>query len=131
MHWSKRLVFLLTLVAFLSNLSFGMTIPGVRSTQQAGLSISSAQDKFQQKSNKDFAMTTCECLEEIEESELESDLDPGSATKDPTCAVQGFIGFYLQQNNDHQHAAKFQVGAFRTWLWSNQKVIVHFQVFRI
>lgn len=131
MHWSKRLVFLLTLVAFLSNLSFGMAIPGIKSTQQAGLSISSTQDKFQQKSNKDFAMSTCECLEEIEESELESDVDPCAATKDLTCAVQGFLNFYLQQNNDHQCAATFQLGAFRTWLWSNQKIIVHFQVFRI
>lgn len=131
MHWSKRLVFLLTLFAFLSNLSFGMAIPGVRSTQHAGLSISSAQDKFQQKSNKDFAMSTCECLEEIEESELESDADPCADTKDLACAVQGFIDFYLQQNNDHQRTATFQLGEFRTWLWSSQKVIVHFQVFRI
>ena len=76
-------------------------------------------------------MSTCECLEEIEESELESDANPCAATKDHTCAVQGFIGFYLQQNNNHQHTAKFGLGAFRTWLWSNQKVIVHFQVFRI
>lgn len=131
MHWSKRLVFLLTLVAFLSNLSFGMAIPGFRSTQQARLSVSSTHHKFQQKSDKDLTVNTCECLEEIEESELESDADPCADTKDLTCAVQGFIDFYLQQNNDHRHAATFQLGAFRTWLWSNQKVIVHFQVFRI
>lgn len=76
-------------------------------------------------------MSTCECLEEIEESELESDADPCADTKDLACAVQGFIDFYLQQNNDHQRTATFQLGEFRTWLWSSQKVIVHFQVFRI
>jgi hypothetical protein len=127
-HWTKRSIFFVTLVAFLSNLAFGMSVFNV---QEPSRSLGNSGTKFQQKSSADLTFSAFEALEELEEFEQETDLDLDAASKVVCSQNQSSfaIGFHFQ--NRLSNSAVFEQDAFRTWLWLKQTIFIHFQVFRI
>lgn len=128
MHWTKRSIFFVTLVAFLSNLAFGMSVFNV---QEPSRSLGNSGTKFQQKSSTELTFSAFETLEELEEFEQETDLDSDAASKVVYSQNQSsFVtGFHFQYRLSK--SAVFEQDAFRTWLWLKQTIFIHFQVFRI
>ena len=128
MHWSKRGVFLITLVAFLSNLAFGMAVPNVQESTH-----SKGKPGFEclQKSHAELTFSAFETLEELEELEQETDLDSDAASKvvyrQNLSSI--FADCYFQKCPEQ--GALYEQDAFRTWLWLKQAIYTHFQVFRI
>jgi hypothetical protein len=127
-HWTKRSIFLVTLVAFLSNLAFGMSVFKV---QEPTRSLGSTGPKFQQKSSADLTFSAFEALEELEEFEQETDLDSDADSK--VVYSQNYHSFTtgLHVQKGPPKSAVFEQDAFRTWLWLKQSIFIHFQVFRI
>jgi len=134
MHWSKRAVFLITLVAFLSNLAYGMSLPVGPKLNQKETAQQLNQAQYKHPSNEYLSFATCEFLEEIEEAEQESeqeaDLDFCSVSNHPLgiCeASHSFVFPLIQHECKHP---EFDGNSFRNWLYKNN-ISIYFQVFRI
>jgi hypothetical protein len=130
MHWSKRVIFFVTLVAFLSNLAFGMSLPQVQQHNDKVAATQADHSQFKHSSNEQLSFSTCEFLEEIEEAEQEADFDEflhheKQAIFNQDCSVGLF------DNNFHEKThPEFTGRNFRNWLYKNS-ISIHFQVFRI
>lgn len=128
MHWSKRIVFLFTLLAFLSNMAFALPVsPGLLQPNQT------RDQKAQLEKHQDPALSwfATEALEELEEAEYESEPDlKASLTSDQ-------LVFHQVEFTDHQYhlpyivPTKYRPGAIRNWSWSSISLNIFFQVFRI
>ena len=128
MHWTKRSIFFVTLVAFLSNLAFGMSVPDVQETARF---IGHPGFKFLQKSHVELTFSAFETLEELEELEQETDLDSSAASHVFFSQKLGALttNYHLQKRQSKR--ALYERDAFRSWLWLKQTIFIHFQVFRI
>ena len=128
MHWSKRTVFFLTLVAFLSNFAYGLSVPNV---QEPNLSLGTSFTKFQQKLSAELTFSAYESLEELEEFEHETDLDTDAVTKVVGIQDYKFRAADKIIYNSQSQGLSFEQDAFRSWLWLKQAIFIHFEVFRI
>lgn len=130
MYWYKRSLFLLTLVAFLSNLVVGMTVPtGLKTNANKG---SHGLDFIQLKEaqSKSLQISACEFLEEIEELETDTDSDKGLND----FSQDHFFGINSIQNlefpSPNLGLSGYVTGSFRSWLYC-LPIFIFFQVFRI
>jgi hypothetical protein len=134
MHWSKRAVFLITLVAFLSNLAFGMSLPVGPKLNQKATAQQLNQAQYKHPSNEYLSFVTCEFLEEIEEAEQdteqETDHDFCIDSKNQSGIFQGHHSFVYSRIHDGCKHPKYAANIFRNWLYKNN-IFIHFQVFRI
>ncbi len=130
MHWSKRVIFFVTLIAFLSNLAFGMSLPqDQRGNDQ--IAITQAEHaQFKHPSNEYSPFSTCEFLEEIEEAEQEADFDEYSVFEQQSIDHQLSADGYFDTNCHETPHPEFTGRNFRNWLYKNN-IGIHFQVFRI
>ncbi|MFM8963615.1 MAG: hypothetical protein ACKOGD_07225 [Sphingomonadales bacterium] len=128
MHWSKRVVFLVTLLAFLSNMAFalpantGFLKPNGNPDQKAQL------EKHQDPALSWFA---AEALEELEEAEFESDADLKASLTSDQWNLNRFV--LTHYHNPHYYLAptKYRPGAVTNWSWLKVPIIIYFQDFRI
>lgn len=134
MHWSKRAVFLITLVAFLSNLAFGMSLPVGPKLNQKATAQEENQAQYKHPSNEHLSFSTCEFLEEIEEAEQdaeqETDHDFCIDSKNQSGIFQGHHSFVYSRIHDGCKHPKYAANIFRNWLYKNT-ISIYFQVFRI
>lgn len=130
MQWSKRIIFFVTLVAFLSNLAFGMSLPLVRE-HNVKLAVTTADHaQYKKSSNEYLPFSTCAFLEEMEEAEQETDFDEFPVFEqlsiDHLCISQHFWKTNFRETTHPEFTGR----NFRNWLFRNS-IIIYFQVFRI
>lgn len=131
MHWSKRFVFLLTLLAFLSNMAFALPYNlEVATRLQTHQKLNQA---IKHHTSSDFKFLVFEAQEESEEFEIECQTK-SDLKKQFTCTqfAQKFLGYTFHQFPDETPLrTKYYPGAIRNWNWSTVPVTIYFQVFRI
>ena len=134
MHWSKRVVFFVTLVAFLSNITFGMSLPVFPKMNQKTTAQQLSQAKYKHPSNDYLSFSACAYLEEIEEAEQEAEQEPFldfyTASKNPLGIFEESLTFvfpFIQHECKHP---EFDGNSFRNWLYI-RSISIYFQVFRI
>jgi len=134
MHWSKRAIFFVTLLAFLSNITFGMSLPVGTNLNQKAAAEQVNQAQYKHPTNAYFSFSTCEFLEEIEEAEQESeqdaDLDFCLDSKNQSGIFEEYHSFVYTRVHDECKHPKYDANIFRNWLYKNN-INIHFQVFRI
>jgi hypothetical protein len=129
MHWSKRVIFFVTLVAFLSNLAFGMSLPLVQDYNDKVAATQADHSQYKHPTNERLAFSTCEFLEELEEAEQETDFDDFSVQQKQIIFNQHFTEVLFKTNLNETTHPEFTGRNFRNWLYHN--ITIHFQVFRI
>ena len=129
MHWSKRLVFFLTLLAFLSNLALANASNLTKKEKLP--SVKHGQKQFNSISNQEPFWLFTEALEEFEESEFESDHNLDLDLILPI--FQSSFGLELHTTLPRTSSIElnFSDGMVQLWSRSFQKIIIYNQVFRI
>ena len=130
MHRSKRVIFFVTLVAFLSNLAFGMSLPLVQQHNDQVAATKADHSQYKHPSNEQLSFSACEFLEEIEEAEQEADFDAFSLHEKQSIFNQHFSIVFFDTNFNETAHPEFTGRNFRNWLYKNN-LSIHFQVFRI
>ena len=129
MHWSKRLVFFLTLLAFLSNLALANASNLTKKEKLP--SVKHGQKQFNSISNQEPLWLFTEAQEEFEESEFESDhnldLDLILPIFQSSCGLE--LHTTLPRTSSIE--LNFSDGMVQLWSRSFQKIIIYNQVFRI
>jgi hypothetical protein len=129
MHWSKRLVFFLTLLAFLSNLALANA---VNLTKKEKLpSVKHGQKQFNAISNQEPLWLFTEAQEEFEESEFESDHNLDLDLIPPIVPI--YLDWELLSSIPKACTTQlnYNAGLVQLWCRSFQKIIIYNQVFRI
>lgn len=129
MHWSKRLLFFLTLLAFLSNLALANASNLTKKEKLP--SVKHGQKQFNGISNQEPLWLFTEALEEFEESEFESDhhLDFDLVVPIVPIYLGGKLLISIPKACNTQ--LNFSAGLVQLWCRSFQKIIIYNQVFRI
>lgn len=127
MHWSKRIVFLFTLLAFLSNLALALpteTNPHIQLNKDLN-----NKAQYEKHKPSEPCWLAVEAQEELEEAELEADLKNEFSTD----LLTGYTAFPAFQNTfqPYFYTTKYLPGAVRNWGWSSISLNIFFQVFRI
>lgn len=130
MHWSKRVIFFVTLVAFLSNLAFGMSLPLDQQAHDHFANEKADHAHYKHPSNEHPTFSACEFLEETEEAEQEADFDEFTVIEQQSIVHQCFSDFFFDTGFNENTHPEFTGKNFRNWLY-NHHIFVHFQVFRI
>lgn len=130
MHWSKRVIFFFTLVAFLSNLAFSMSLPLVQKHNNRVVATRADHSHYKHPSNEQFSISACEFLEEIEEAEQETDFDEFSLHEKQSIFNQHCSFVFFDTNFYETAHPEFTGRNFCNWLYKN-RLIIHFQVFRV
>ena len=130
MQRSKRVIFFVTLVAFLSNLAFGMSLPLVQQHNDQVAATQADHSQYKHPSNEQLSFSACEFLEEIEEAEQEADFDVFSLHEKQSIFNQHFAVDFLNANFHQNTHPEFTGRNFRNWLYKNN-ITIYFQVFRI
>ena len=130
MQATKRLAFLLVLLAFLGNLVLGISLPVIGKHSDRATKENNKQLHLSHKLKASAYLLTLEETEEIEETEADTDFD-STPNKQHFCSVYStFLTQLLSQIYRAPQKAN-EPGAFRTWLWAEQEMLIHYQVFRI
>lgn len=129
MHWSKRLLFFLTLLAFLSNLALANASHLTKKEKLP--SVKHGQKQFNGISNQEPLWLCTEAQEEFEESEFESDHHLDFDLEFPIDPI--YLGSKLLTSipNVCNTQLNFSAGLVQLWCRSFQKIIIYNQVFRI
>ncbi len=128
MHWSKRFVFLLTLLAFLSNMAFALPVsPGLLQPDQT-LDQKAQLEKHQ---NPALSWFATEALEELEEAEYESEPDLKASLTSDQLVFHQVVFTDHQYHNPYIAPTKYRPGVVGNWRWSKLSITIFFQVFRI
>jgi hypothetical protein len=130
MQRSKRVIFFVTLIAFLSNLAFGMSLPLVQQHNDQAAATQADYSQYKHPSNEQLSFSACEFLEEIEEAEQEADFDAFSLHEKQSIFNQHFAVVFFDTNFNETAHPEFTGRNFRNWLYKNN-ITIYFQVFRI
>ncbi|MFM7007600.1 MAG: hypothetical protein ACKOWX_10140 [Flavobacteriales bacterium] len=130
MQATKRLAFLLVLLAFLGNLALGMSLPVVSKYSDRASKENNKQLHLSHKVKASAYFLTLDETEEIEETEADSNFE-STPNAEHFCSVYStFLTTLLSQICQAPQKAN-EPGAFRAWLWAEQEILIHYQVFRI
>lgn len=130
MQPTKRLSFLIVLIAFLGNLALGMTLPVVGEFSFLGAKEPSKQLHLTQKAKSSTYVVVHEEIEEVEEVETDTEFDATLYPQDYSVSYFQFLKPLYTSVSDLTNFSN-KPGAYRNWLWGKQQIFIYFQVFRI